>query len=236
MTSAVSTTKLRSIIASSALTFVLAACGGGGDEPVASPAPTALPTLLTIAAPSTRQSAGSDVRLSLNTIDPGRKLSYSWSFGDGTVSADPNPAHRYSRSGSFEVKVTVTNEAGATVSSTTTIKVAELALAQGKACTGADSGGWCWQNPLPQGNLILKQAWFDVQRGWAVGESGTILKTVDGGASVVCHFDCDLRKPMDSRGWLGANHSDARRHRADLQRRHAREDTVLCRNESETPH
>ena len=55
-------------------------------------------------------------------------------------------------------------------------------------------------------------------------------------ASAVCHSDCDLRKPMDSRGWLGANHSDARRHREDLQRRHAREDTVLCRNESDTPH
>jgi hypothetical protein len=50
------------------------------------------------------------------------------------------------------------------------------------------------------------------------------------------HADCDLRKPMDSRSWLGANHSDASWHRADLQRRHGREDAVLCRNQRATLH
>jgi photosystem II stability/assembly factor-like uncharacterized protein len=183
MTSAVSTSRVRSIIVSGALTFVLAACGGGGDEPIAPRAPTVLPTSLTIAAPSTRQSAGSDVKLSSNTIDPERKLIYSWNFGDGTTGSDANVTHRYNRTGSYDVKLTVTNEAGAVISTTTTVKVAELALVQGKFCTGADSAGWCWQNPLPQGNLIGEQAWFDEKRGWAVGESGTILKTVDGGAT-----------------------------------------------------
>jgi photosystem II stability/assembly factor-like uncharacterized protein len=183
MTSAVSTSRVLSIIVSSALTFVLAACGGGSDESVTPPAPTALPTSLTISAPSTRQSTGSDVKLSSNTIDPERKLTYSWNFGDGTSSSDANVTHRYSRNGSYEVKLTVTNEAGAVISTTTTVKVAELSLVQGKFCTGADSAGWCWQNPLPQGNLIGEQAWFDEKRGWAVGESGTILKTVDGGAT-----------------------------------------------------
>jgi PKD repeat protein len=183
MTSAVSTSRVRSIIVSSALSFALVACGGGGDEPIAPPAPTALPSSLTITAPSTRQSVSSDVKLSSNTSDPERTLTYSWNFGDGTIGSDANVTHRYSRSGSYEVKLTVTNEAGAVISTTTTVKVAELSLVQGKFCTGADSAGWCWQNPLPQGNLIGEQAWFDEKRGWAVGESGTILKTVDGGAT-----------------------------------------------------
>ena len=47
--------------------------------------------------------------------------------------------------------------------------------------------------------------------------------------SVVLHAERDLRKPMDLRLWLGENHSDARRHREDFQRRHGRKDAVLCR-------
>jgi hypothetical protein len=48
-------------------------------------------------------------------------------------------------------------------------------------------------------------------------------------ASVVLHAGRDLRKPMDLRPWLGANRSDARWHREDLQRRHGGKDAVLCR-------
>src|SRR5690554_6926914 len=54
-------------------------------------------------------------------------------------------------------------------------------------------GQWVWQNPLPQGNT-LQEVYFipevpsdgsggDV--GYAVGFSGTILKTTDGGISWV---------------------------------------------------
>ena len=43
-------------------------------------------------------------------------------------------------------------------------------------------------------------------------------------------------KVMDLVVWLGANHSDARRHRADLQRRQAAKDALLCFIECETLH
>jgi len=40
---------------------------------------------------------------------------------------------------------------------------------------------WCWQNPLPQGNLLMSVDFTDDLHGWAVGYCGTILKTDDGG-------------------------------------------------------
>ena len=37
------------------------------------------------------------------------------------------------------------------------------------------SGGWCWQNPLPQGNN-LRGVWASAPNSmWAVGDGGTIL-------------------------------------------------------------
>ena len=41
--------------------------------------------------------------------------------------------------------------------------------------------GWFWQNPLPQGNGLHSTYFIDSNTGWAVGSSGTILKTTDGG-------------------------------------------------------
>ena len=42
--------------------------------------------------------------------------------------------------------------------------------------------GWTWGNPLPQGDTLDALA-FEGQRGWAVGEFGTLLRTDDGGSS-----------------------------------------------------
>lgn len=38
-----------------------------------------------------------------------------------------------------------------------------------------------WQNPLPQGNPLLDVFFTDPMTGWAVGERGTILHTINGG-------------------------------------------------------
>ena len=40
---------------------------------------------------------------------------------------------------------------------------------------------WQWLNPLPQGNSLNDVDFVDASTGYAVGESGTILKTTDGG-------------------------------------------------------
>ncbi|HST38014.1 MAG TPA: YCF48-related protein [Conexibacter sp.] len=44
------------------------------------------------------------------------------------------------------------------------------------------ASGWQWGNPLPQGNT-LRAASFAGATGYAVGDFGTLLKTIDGGAT-----------------------------------------------------
>ena len=42
---------------------------------------------------------------------------------------------------------------------------------------------WTWQNPLPQGNILTSVYFTDTNHGCAVGESGTVVKTTDGGST-----------------------------------------------------
>ena len=38
------------------------------------------------------------------------------------------------------------------------------------------AGGWCWENPLAQGNNLFGAWGADANNVWAIGQSGTILK------------------------------------------------------------
>ena len=40
---------------------------------------------------------------------------------------------------------------------------------------------WFWQNPLPQGNSLTSVCFIDENNAVAVGYSGSIIKTTDGG-------------------------------------------------------
>jgi len=49
--------------------------------------------------------------------------------------------------------------------------------------------GWFWQNPLPQGNNLNSIHFIDSNIGWAVGHTGTVLKTTNGGTDWVRLFN-----------------------------------------------
>ncbi|RLG04612.1 MAG: hypothetical protein DRN68_09640, partial [Thaumarchaeota archaeon] len=54
-----------------------------------------------------------DVEFTDNSHDPdGKIVSRQWDFGDGTTSTERNPTHRYTKKGSFTVKLTVTDDDG----------------------------------------------------------------------------------------------------------------------------
>ena len=158
----------------------LAACGGGDD---AAKPPTALPASVVLAVPAVPQALGSPVAFSSNAVDPANALAYRWEFGDGGTATAAAPSHAYARAGNYTVRLTLSNEAGTSVAGTAVVSVADFAIVRGKVCSGTNNGGWCWQRPLPQGNEIADYSFFDDSHGWAVGRSGTLLATVDGGIS-----------------------------------------------------
>src|ERR1700730_11843220 len=59
-----------------------------------------------------------------------------------------------------------------------------VALSQPAASASAtvSQSGWAWGNPAPQGNT-LRAISFAGALGYAVGNNGTALKTLDGGAT-----------------------------------------------------
>lgn len=157
---------------------VLAACGGGGE-----PAPTTIPENLTMSGPSAAES-GEAVRFG-NSAAALTGLKYSWDFGDGATSTEAAPSHSFTSSGEFEVVLKVTNEIGASREVRSKLSITNIANVRGLVCSGADSKGWCWQNPRPTGNRVNKVFFLDASLGWRVGESGEIFKTTDGGVSWV---------------------------------------------------
>lgn len=61
-------------------------------------------------------SLDSTIKLTNNSTGPG-VLQYRWEFGDGNTSTLKDPVHRYTRKGVFNVRLTVTNEKGCSVTS-----------------------------------------------------------------------------------------------------------------------
>ena len=82
------------------------------------------PTADFIFSPETSET-GQPISFTDKSEDPeGELLAYLWDFGDGSTSTKRNPNHSYDKSGSYVVKLTVTDDEGAT---STTIKIIDIA-------------------------------------------------------------------------------------------------------------
>jgi photosystem II stability/assembly factor-like uncharacterized protein len=163
-----------------AVSGLLAACGGGSDGP---PPPTAIPENLTISAPGAAES-NTALRFS-NSAGALSGLKYSWDFGDGGTSTEAAPDHSFASGGEFEVTLKVTNEVGANREVRGKVTITNIANVRGLVCSGADSTGWCWQNPRPTGNRVNTVFFLDASVGWRAGDMGEIFKTTDAGSTWV---------------------------------------------------
>lgn len=114
--------------------LMVSACGGGGGGGDTSSSagtqtlnkPQVAPTNPTISYDSSHtQYAKKDIAFSANATDPaGLTLSYTWDFGDGTTAPGKDVTHQYKTSGAYTVKVTVSNTANLSVSTSQIVTIA----------------------------------------------------------------------------------------------------------------
>ena len=69
--------------------------------------------------------------------DPdGYIVSWSWNLGDGTISDEENPSHKYNYGGTYEVTLTVVDDDGAVSTFTNNVRIIE------KTAPTEDYTGW----------------------------------------------------------------------------------------------
>jgi photosystem II stability/assembly factor-like uncharacterized protein len=165
--------RLAAVAMSLAALTALSGCGGG------SAGPTPLPETLAVTAPPAGDIA-SGVAFD-NSAGAMGGFKYTWDFGDGSKSVDAAPSHRYANAGEYQVTLTVTNEAGGSKQATRTVLINNQTAVRGLECSGADSGGWCWQAPLVSAIDARATTFVDANTGWRVGALGMIQRTTDAG-------------------------------------------------------
>lgn len=161
---------------------VLSACGGGGSAaapPVTPAAP--LPATLGLTAPSTAETA-SEVQFG-SSVGSVVGLTLRWDFGDAGTSVEVNPKHQYTRGGDYDVKLTVSNAAGAAKTESVRISVTNLNNVKGLHCSMTGGGGWCWQQPLPHGNVRADSFFASPTTLFVTGEHGELSRSTDGGVT-----------------------------------------------------
>jgi PKD repeat protein len=100
---------------------------------------------------------------SYGSVDPdGAIIAYAWDFGDGGSSTAPSPTHVYQGVGSYNATMTVTDNMGATASSSTSI-------------TAMDSNAGCTSNCMSVDRISLSYSRYKSRitgHVWVLDENG----------------------------------------------------------------
>ena len=79
---------------------------------------------------------------SASTDAEGPVAGYAWDFGDGSTATGPTASHAYGASGSYPVRLTVTDGVGATGSATGTVTPTAVVAAVGTSSTNGNATGF----------------------------------------------------------------------------------------------
>lgn len=80
------------------------------------------------------------VQFTDKSTDDGNIVSWLWDFGDGGTSTEQNPQYKYGSSGTYTITLEVTDNGGASDSTTGTITVSEPFTEPDEGITGEDDG------------------------------------------------------------------------------------------------
>jgi photosystem II stability/assembly factor-like uncharacterized protein len=173
----------------------LASCGGGGGSgssptppppPPPPPAPAPVPASVTISG-TNRIEVGASDQFTTDVKAPAG-LTFAWDFGDGTTGTGTAPQHVYAEGGNYHVSLTVSNSANQSVGAGFNLQAAHYTNVANLLCSGANFGGWCWENDLVTGHELTSAQFFpNANAGWVIGREGTLVRTVDGGDTWSLH-------------------------------------------------
>lgn len=134
----------------------------------------------------------------LSSIDSGEDMSYSWSFGDGTHSAQAAPKKIYSTARAYSVELTGISENGCTNSKTQSVKINPLPSANFAISDGCEGEALVVQNKSAIAGLSeLSYSWsfgdghFSTEEHpeHTIGESGTYTVQLTAMSEEGCQSD-----------------------------------------------
>jgi PKD repeat protein len=97
---------------------------GGVSTPASISVRATTPPMVSITPNPPSGSAPLSVQFTAKVTAPDTTIvGYAWDFGDGATANTASPSHAYPQPGTFQVKLTVTDDVGAKASATTVIFV-----------------------------------------------------------------------------------------------------------------
>lgn len=128
------------------------------------------------------------------SIDPeGAHLTYSWTFGDGESATGVTASHTYARGGSYTVKLTVTDEDGATASTERTVDVTQPVTGTFPVIQPGSSWKWRYEAAAPAAEWKSDAA---VSSGWSAGAGSLGWGTTPLGTRIDEAFATTSARPL----------------------------------------
>lgn len=174
-----------------AFLYAITIGGSGGTPPPPPPPANNQPPVAQANGPYSGNEGAAIAFSSAGTSDPnGDALSYLWNFGDGTTSTLANPSKSYKDNGSYTIKLTVTDPAGASGTSSTTATTSNVAPTATWSAPSSITEGSTYSLQLKNGtdagsaDISTLQYRFDCGRGagwtaWSTTKSLSCAKLLD---------------------------------------------------------